>query len=83
MPDEIAAVKQRVEFCLRRMEHAIANHDFPGARSYSYEDLKAREQLRKLWEKQGLAEQVARQRGAAGTSSPWPVSNPLDRSFEV
>ena len=56
VPDEIAAARQRVEFCLRRMEHAIANHDFPGARYYSDEDLKAREQLRQLREKQGLAE---------------------------
>ena len=56
VPDEVAAVKQRVEFCLRRMEHAIANHDFPGARYYSDEDLKAREQLRKLREKHGLAD---------------------------
>lgn len=56
VPEEVAAVKQRVEFCLRRMERAIANHDFPGARYYSDEDLKAREQLRKLREKQGLAE---------------------------
>ena len=43
VPDEIAEAEKRVEFCLRRMEHAIATHDFPGARFYSNEDLKARE----------------------------------------
>lgn len=42
---KIAEAEQRIEFCLRRMEHAIATHDFPGARFYSNEDLKAREQL--------------------------------------
>jgi hypothetical protein len=54
--DEIVEAEQRVEFCLRRMEHAIANHDFPGARFYSNEDLKARENLRKLKARRGLAE---------------------------
>lgn len=53
-PDEIAEVQQRVEFCLRRMEHAIATHDFPGARFYSDEDLKARAHLSRLRAKHGL-----------------------------
>lgn len=51
--DEIAEAEKRVEFCLRRMEHAIATHDFPGARFYSNEDLKARENLRQLLLKYG------------------------------
>jgi len=55
-PDEIEEAEQRVEFCLRRMEHAIATHDFPGARFYSNEDLKAREKLRQLRPKSGLGE---------------------------
>lgn len=55
-PDEIAEAEQRVEFCLRRMEHAIATHDFPRARFYSNEDLKAREKLRRLRAKYGLGE---------------------------
>ena len=55
-PDEIAEAEQRVEFYLRRMEHAIATHDFPGARFYSNEDLKAREKLRQLRVKYGLSE---------------------------
>ena len=54
--DEIAEAEQRVEFCLRRMEHAIATHDFPGARFYSNEDLMAREQLRLVRAKHGLSE---------------------------
>jgi hypothetical protein len=54
--DEIAEAQRRVSFCLRRMEHAIANHDFQGARYYSNEDLKARESLRELKTKYGLAE---------------------------
>ena len=47
-PSDITEAERRVDFCLRRMEHAIATHDFPGARYYSNEDLKARENLRRL-----------------------------------
>jgi len=56
VPNEIAEAEKRVEFCLRRMEHAIATHDFPGARFYSNEDLKARENLRQLRLKYGVSE---------------------------
>ena len=56
VPDDIAEAEKRVEFCLRRMEHAIATHDFPGARFYSNEDLKARERLRVLRAKHGPRE---------------------------
>ena len=34
--------QNRVDLNLKRMTHAIANHDFAGARAYSIEDLKAR-----------------------------------------
>lgn len=54
--DEIAETEKQIEFYLRRMEHAIATHDFPGARYYSNEDLKAREHLRILKARFGLAE---------------------------
>ncbi len=54
LPDEVEEAERRVECCLRRMEHAIATHDFPGARFYSDEDLKAREELRQLRVKHGL-----------------------------
>ncbi len=56
VPDDIAEAEKRVEFCLRRMEHAIATHDFPGARFYSNEDLKARENLRLLRTRHGFGE---------------------------
>jgi hypothetical protein len=56
IPDEVAEAEKRVQFCLHRMEHAIATHDFPGARFYSNEDLKAREQLRQARAKYGLGE---------------------------
>ena len=53
-PDEIEEAQRRVELCLRRMEHAIATHDFPGARFYSDEDLKARAHLSRLRAEYGL-----------------------------
>jgi hypothetical protein len=56
IPSELQEAQSRVELCLRRMEHAIATHDFQGARFYSNEDLKARETLRLLREKHGMAE---------------------------
>lgn len=56
VPDEIAEAEKRVEFCLRRMEHAIATHDFVGARYYSDEDLKARADLRAARAKYGLGD---------------------------
>ncbi len=38
----------RVDLNIRRMEHAIANHDFAGARAWSYEERKARAELERL-----------------------------------
>lgn len=52
-PDEVVDTQRHIDSCLRRMEHAIATHDFEGARFYSNEDLKAREKLRILREKYG------------------------------
>jgi hypothetical protein len=46
--------QNRVDLNLRRMEHAIAHHDFAAARAYSIEDLKAREDLRKLRDRYGF-----------------------------
>ena len=46
--------QNRVDVNLRRMEHAIAHHDFVAARAYSIEDLKAREQLRQLRDRYGI-----------------------------
>jgi hypothetical protein len=50
----VQEAQNRVDFNLRRMEHAIAHHDFVGARAYSIEDLKAREDLRKLRDRYGF-----------------------------
>jgi hypothetical protein len=46
--------QNRVDINLKRMEDAIAHHDFVAARAYSIEDLKAREQLRKLRDRYGF-----------------------------
>jgi hypothetical protein len=54
--DELMEAQRCVDFCLRSMEHAIATHDFPGARFYSNEDLKAREKLNSLRAKCELSE---------------------------
>lgn len=51
--DDLIGAQERIDVCRRRMEHAIATHDFEGARFYSNEDLKAREKLRILREKYG------------------------------
>src|SRR5579863_5097575 len=46
--------QNRVDLNLRRMEHAIAHHDFVAARAYSIEESKAREDLRKLRDRYGF-----------------------------
>jgi hypothetical protein len=46
--------QNRVDRNLKRMEHAIAHHDFVAARAYSIEDLKAREDLRRLRDRYGF-----------------------------
>jgi len=48
--------QNRIDANLRRMEHAIAHHDFVAARAYSIEDLKAREELRRLRDRFGFDE---------------------------
>ncbi|MCU1258007.1 MAG: ATPase [Bryobacterales bacterium] len=55
-PDEVAEAENRIETLIARMVHAIANHDFPGARSYSYQEREAREDLRRLRQKHNLDE---------------------------
>jgi hypothetical protein len=50
----VQEAQNRVNFNLRRMEHAIAHHDFVAARAYSIEDLKAREDLRQLRDRYGF-----------------------------
>ena len=51
IPDELAEAQNRTDYLVNRMVHAIANHDFEGARSYSFEERKARENLRLVREK--------------------------------
>jgi hypothetical protein len=48
--------QNRVDLNLRRMTHAIAHRDFIAARAYSIEDLKAREDLRRLRDRFGFDE---------------------------
>lgn len=50
----VQEAQNRVDLNLKRMTHAIANHDFAGARAYSIEDLKAREELRRLRDRYGF-----------------------------
>ena len=52
--DEVTEAERRVADLVSRMLHAIANHDFPVARSCSYQEREARENLRRLREKHGI-----------------------------
>ena len=48
--------RNRVDFNLNKMTDAIANHDFAGARDWSYKERKAREDLRRLRDRYGFDE---------------------------
>ncbi|HXR09358.1 MAG TPA: hypothetical protein VN792_01215, partial [Candidatus Acidoferrales bacterium] len=48
--------QNRIDLNLKRMEHAIAQRDFAAARAYSIEDLRAREELRKLRDRYGFGD---------------------------
>jgi hypothetical protein len=54
LPDEVMAARERIAMLINRTVHAIANHDFPGARRYSHEERQAREELRRLREKYNI-----------------------------
>ncbi|HEY6306621.1 MAG TPA: hypothetical protein VI488_09220 [Candidatus Angelobacter sp.] len=54
LPLEVAQAQERVAFLVGGMVHAIANHDFQAARSYSYEEYRARDTLCSLRKKYGL-----------------------------
>lgn len=56
LPDEVLTAQARVSMLIERMVHAIANHDFPGARRYSYEERLARKELRRLRQKHDIAD---------------------------
>ena len=51
LPDEVLAAQ-----LIQRMTHAIANHDFPGARRYSCEERLARDELCRLRQKHDIAD---------------------------
>src|SRR5579864_5536068 len=40
LPSEVMQAQRRTELLVERMVHAIAHHDFEGARTYSYEERK-------------------------------------------
>jgi hypothetical protein len=48
---EVVEAQARISMLIQHMEHAIANHDFPGARRYSHDERRAREELRRLRQK--------------------------------
>jgi hypothetical protein len=48
LPPEIVEVQSRLQFCLRKMEFAIAHHDFRNARFYSDEERATRTLLQRL-----------------------------------
>jgi hypothetical protein len=51
LPDEMIRAHERIAFLVSRTVHAIANHDFQGARLYSCEEREARESFRLLQQK--------------------------------
>jgi hypothetical protein len=56
LPEEVLEAESRISTLIQRMIHAIANHDFPGARRYSYEERLARDELRRLRQKYDIAD---------------------------
>lgn len=56
LPTEVVEAQKLVQSTLRRMEHAIANHQFEKARFYSCAERKAREHLHLLQQKYNIVE---------------------------
>jgi hypothetical protein len=56
VPEEVSRARERTEFLVKRVVHAISQHDFTGARRYSDEQRQAREKLRLLREKCGISD---------------------------
>jgi len=54
--EKLLQVQKRIDFIVKRMEHAIANHEFGKARFYSDEERKERENMRSLREQFNLEE---------------------------
>jgi ATP-dependent Clp protease ATP-binding subunit ClpA len=53
-PPEIAATQERIAATVKKMENAIANHEFEQARQYSQEETRQRHELRQLQEEYGV-----------------------------
>jgi hypothetical protein len=51
VPGEVSKAQERTELLVQRMVHALARHDFTGARRYSDEERQARENLHSLRQK--------------------------------
>ena len=56
LPEEVVEVQGRIVVLIERTVHAIANHDFAGARTYFHEEREARDQLRMLRNQYHLSE---------------------------
>lgn len=69
LPDEVMEVQERIAMLINRMVHAIANHDFPGARRYSHEERRARDELRRLREQYNIDDSESN--GCSQGISPW------------
>jgi hypothetical protein len=51
LPFELIEAQRNTQLLVGRIVHSIAHHDFEGARTYSYQERQARENLRLLREK--------------------------------
>jgi hypothetical protein len=51
VPEEVSQAQERTELLVKRIIHAISQHDFTGARRYSDEERQARASLRSLRQK--------------------------------
>jgi len=56
LPDEVADAERRVKQLVDRIVHAIANHDFEGARNCSLQERQERDRLRLLRRKYQIGE---------------------------
>jgi ATP-dependent Clp protease ATP-binding subunit ClpC len=59
LPEEVVEVQKRIRFIVKRMESAIANHEFEKARFYSGEERKERDDLKDLRKKHQLDDNPA------------------------
>jgi len=54
LPADVVELQSRISSIFRRVEDAVARHDFAKAREYSNEECKEREKLLSLYQKYGL-----------------------------